>query len=219
MKGTGLTRREPYNLYMNKKYIDYLFSEVIKSNPKEDELYNEAEWLYLPKYFTNFRYLLGIKGDKPLLCIGINPSTAVPNNLDNTCKSAQNIALANNYNSFIMYNVYPQRATDPNDLDRELDINIHQESLKALTYAINELKVKDIWLAYGNLITKRKYLAKCLLDILNIILSYPDINLYYAGLILKSGHPHHPLYLKKDTKLNKYNPEELKKLISLLKEK
>ena len=32
------------------------------------------------------RFLLGEKGSKSLICIGINPSTAEPNNLDNTLK-------------------------------------------------------------------------------------------------------------------------------------
>ncbi|MFR6424354.1 MAG: DUF1643 domain-containing protein, partial [Oscillospiraceae bacterium] len=47
----------------------------------------------------------------PLICIGINPSTAQPGDLDNTLKSVERIALGNGYDSFTMFNVYPQRAT------------------------------------------------------------------------------------------------------------
>ena len=55
------------------------------------------------------------------MCIGINPSTAVPDRLDNTLKSAQRIALFNGYDSFIMFNVYAQRATDPDDMEKTMN--------------------------------------------------------------------------------------------------
>mgnify|MGYP007025192133 CR=1 FL=1 len=40
-----------------------------------------------------YRYLLGTRGSRPLLCLGVNPSTAVPGDLDNTLKSVERIAL------------------------------------------------------------------------------------------------------------------------------
>ncbi len=49
-------------------------------------------------------------GERLLICIGINPSTAAPGDLDNTLKSV-GIAAGRVYDSFLMFNVYAQRAT------------------------------------------------------------------------------------------------------------
>ena len=44
--------------------------------------YDPARWLYVPDFYTEYRYLLGTRGERPLLCIGVNPSTAEPDALD-----------------------------------------------------------------------------------------------------------------------------------------
>ena len=49
--------------------------------------FDRSRWLYVPDHYSEYRYLLGTKGQRPLVCIGINPSTAVPDRLDNTLKS------------------------------------------------------------------------------------------------------------------------------------
>ena len=46
-----------------------------------------------PDFYSEYRYILGTAGKKPLITIGINPSTAEPDNLDNTLKSVERIAL------------------------------------------------------------------------------------------------------------------------------
>ena len=53
----------------------------------------------------------------PLICVGINPSTAAPDALDNTLKSVERVAHFNGYDSFLMFNVYAQRATNPDDME------------------------------------------------------------------------------------------------------
>ena len=75
--------------------------------------FDRGRWIYVPDHYSEYRYILGTRGSHPLVCIGINPSTAIPDRLDNTLKSAERIALHNGYDSFIMFNVYAQRATDP----------------------------------------------------------------------------------------------------------
>ena len=80
--------------------------------------YDAEKWLYVPDFYTEYRYILGTRGKKPLICIGINPSTAAPDALDNTLKSVSRIAGGNGYDSWIMFNVYAQRATRPEDMDR-----------------------------------------------------------------------------------------------------
>ena len=121
-------------------------------------------WYYEPHTYLPYRYVLGRVGRHPLVCIGINPSTAQPGALDPTLKSVERLANANGFDSWIMFNVYPQRATDPNDMDRVPD--------RALPGLMREMvaltRERDIpWVTFG----KRS----------------------------KKGHPHHPLYLRKDS--------------------
>ena len=36
--------------------------------------YDVQQWLFVPNEYTEYRYILGTRGKKPLICIGINPS-------------------------------------------------------------------------------------------------------------------------------------------------
>ncbi len=75
----------------------------------------ETKWLYFNNSLNSHRYILGEKGDRILACIGVNPSTAYPENLDPTLNSVKNIALHNGFDGWVMYNLYPQRSTNPKD--------------------------------------------------------------------------------------------------------
>ena len=55
--------------------------------------YDVEKWLYVPNSYSEYRYILGSRGKKPLICIGINPSTAAPDALDPTLQSVNRIAL------------------------------------------------------------------------------------------------------------------------------
>ncbi len=170
--------------------------------------YDKERWLYVPDFYSEYRYILGTRGDTPLICIGINPSTAAPDDLDNTLKSVERIAHSNGYDSFIMFNAYAQRATDPDDMERICNELLHEENMKAFEYVLNLSKDKPaIWAAWGNIIEKRPYLPDCVRSMIEIGNKY-DAVWYSAGKISKKGHPHHPLYLKKDTPLDIFDINE-----------
>ena len=167
--------------------------------------YDRSRWLYVPDHYSEYRYILGTKGERPLICIGINPSTAAPDDLDNTLKSVERIALNNGYDSFIMFNVYAQRATDPDDMERECNALLHEENMKAFEYVLRLSKEPPaVWAAWGNIIEKRRYLPECVRSMIEIAGKY-EARWYSAGKISKKGHPHHPLYLKKDTPLDAFD--------------
>lgn len=167
--------------------------------------YDKNRWLYVPDFYSEYRYILGTRGEKPLICIGINPSTAAPDDLDNTLKSVERIALHNGYDSFIMFNVYAQRATDPDDMERECNPTLHEENMKAFEYVLRLSKDQPaVWAAWGNIIEKRHYLSDCVRSMIEIAGKY-EARWYSAGKISKKGHPHHPLYLKKDTPLDDFD--------------
>lgn len=183
--------------------------------PNED--YDVDKWLFVPNNYTEFRYILGTKGKNPLICIGINPSTAKPDCLDNTLKSVERIALHNGFDSFIMFNVYAQRATNPSDMDKELNHELHRENMNAFRHILKTARENGslpcVWASWGNIITTRKYLTACLSDMIEIGKDY-EANWVCCGKVSKLGHPHHPLYLKKDSPLDKFDIENYLTLIN-----
>ena len=92
------------------------FEELLKEARTPGHGYDCDKWLYVPARYEEYRYILATTGQKPLICIGVNPSTAAPGDLDNTLKSVERIALGNGFDSFVMFNLYAQRATDPDSI-------------------------------------------------------------------------------------------------------
>ena len=68
------------------------FREALEAAQTPSPDYDITKWLYAPNFYSEYRYILGTRGKKPLICIGVNPSTAEPDHLDNTLKSVQQIA-------------------------------------------------------------------------------------------------------------------------------
>lgn len=89
-----------------------------------------TNWLYNCNKDDSIRYVLGEKGHNTLACIGINPSTAKPNDLDRTLESVKRIARFNGYDGWVMYNIYPLRATDPVQLPIEMNYDNRLRSRK-----------------------------------------------------------------------------------------
>ena len=185
--------------------IDVLtFADALKGSDQKD--YDTEKWLYVPDFYSEYRYILGTRGKNPLICIGINPSTAEPDNLDNTLKSVERIALGNSFDSFIMFNVYAQRATSPKDMEKELNPLLHRENMKAFEYVLSLAEKEPcVWAAWGTIIEERDYLTDCVLDMIEIGMKY-NARWVSAGSRSKNkGHPHHPLYLKKDSVIEPFD--------------
>jgi hypothetical protein len=185
------------------------FDEALAAANRPSPDYDYQKWLYVPNVYSEYRYILGTRGDKPLICVGINPSTAAPDDLDNTLKSVERVALHNGYDSFIMLNVYAQRATDPDDMEQTYNSALHAENMKAFAYALSldQAKSPAVWAAWGTIIEKRDYLPACVRDMIDIGNSY-NARWFSAGKRSKKGHPHHPLYLRKDSPLDPFDVDE-----------
>ena len=181
------------------------FEEALASSAASTE-YDVEKWLYAPNFYSEYRYILGTRGKNPLICVGINPSTVKPDALDNTLKSVQRIAYGNGFDSFLMFNVYAQRATRPDDMERQCNLRLHEENMKAFRHLLSIGERPAVWAAWGAIIEKRKYLPQCVADMLAISREY-DAEWFCAGPISKKGHPHHPLYLRKDEKLKPFDTE------------
>lgn len=187
--------------------IDVLaFEDALKPSPGVS--YDRNVWLYVPDFYSEYRYILGTRGQRPLICIGVNPSTARPDALDRTLQSVQRVALRNGYDSFIMFNVYAQRATVPGDMEKQLNPALHRENLNAFRWVLERSGAAPaVWAAWGNVIEVRDYLPRCVLDMVEVGKSFGAV-WYTAGKKSKSGNPHHPLYLPSDSTLDPFNVEE-----------
>ncbi|MBO5570454.1 MAG: DUF1643 domain-containing protein [Clostridia bacterium] len=185
---------------------DIRFRSALERALLPSDEYDVKRWLFVPNTYTEYRYILGTRGVKPLICIGVNPSTARPDALDPTLKSVQRIALGNGFDSFIMFNVYAQRATSPDDMDADCCMALHRENLEAFDYILSLSQQPAVWAAWGAVIEKRKYLPQCVRDMAELGVQH-GARWFRCGKVSKQGHPHHPLYLKKDEPLVAFDIE------------
>jgi len=193
---------------------------------------NETErWVYVydknypTEYeFTNVRYILGEKFDKAkqkaLVCIGINPSTAVPEDLDATLKRVKNHAIQNGYGAWYMLNVYPQRATNPDNMDKECNEDIHAKNVENIEKLFEKLPSADIWCAWGSNINKRTYLKYCLKQIAEKIQSFENKDFKYFKKEIsdttRNTEPEHPLHPIASIKTKGLQVFDLKKYLETI---
>ena len=180
---------------------DLLGFEAAKNAPSGDS-YDTRKWLYVPPFYAEYRYVLGTAGSKPLLCVGLNPSTAGPDKLDNTLKSVERVALFNGFDSFLMMNLYAQRATRPGDMDKERCDFLHRENLRAFRFLLHH--TQTVWAAWGAVMATRGYLFACVRDF-GAVAEEASARWVTAGKRSMKGHPHHPLYLRGDSALEPFD--------------
>lgn len=175
--------------------------------------------LYETNTDNTCRFVLGKYGEKPLICLGINPSTATDVNDDNTIKAVSATIERNKdkYDGYIMLNVYPLRATNPDDLPNDVNDDYIEENLHHIEAVLKNVpeERRVIWAAWGSLIEKRKYLSGSLKKIVALADEYKCKWVKKDQGKRTFRHPHHPLYLAADEPLkafeiNKYCQDELK---------
>lgn len=156
-----------------------------------------TQWIWDRTDDNSSRFTLGIIGPDPLVCFGINPSTAVPGNLDPTVTRVSNFAARNGFDSWVMCNVSPQISTDPKGMHLALDPELKAANEHHIAQLVNG-KPLTMLAAWGVLIESRPYLVEAMRD----IVSLPElVNCTWVSLgpLTKAGHPRHPLYLKSTT--------------------
>ena len=91
-------------------------------------------------------------------------------------------------------------------MEKTCNVSLHKENLEAFRYVLSISENPAVWAAWGTIIEKRDYLPLCLKDMLEVGQTY-GAKWYCAGKISKKGHPHHPLYLRKDEKIRPFDVE------------
>ena len=157
------------------------------------------------------RFILKNKGTKPLIVLGLNPSTADESESDATIRkiigfiSRWNEAKTKDFDSFIMVNLYPLRETSPVKLlQKTKDENIHKRNLEILSSLLDENPFGHILLCYGDSVELVKWLKKCRDDIFTLLNQYPCLHLYRLGNLTHLGNPRHPSRLSYNTELTPF---------------
>ena len=163
------------------------------------------EWLYEIDAENSIRYMLGTVGKRTLVCFGINPSTAEPDNLDPTLESVERIALNNGFDSWVMFNVYPKRDTHFEKLHDICNDAAHKENMRIIKKYFDSKAEVSVWVAWGDHIYEREYLIPCFKEIYGSI-KKDKVSWVSIGAN-KSGSPKHPLYKKGTSKLKEYDIE------------
>ena len=99
-----------------------------------------------------------------------------------------------------MFASTPGAATRPDDMESVPATRCSMRRTEGPSGISLSVPGPALWAAWGNIIEKRGYLMDCMRDFAADA-SAAGAEWFTAGPLLKSGHPHHPLYLKGDTKL------------------
>lgn len=150
------------------------------------------------------RYVLKKEGMNPLVVLGVNPSTADDVSTDRTIARVRGFAERLGFDSFIMLNVYPLRSTKIEHLPSEVDTELHRRNVRQICGEISRMESPTILIAYGNSISRKKYLRACLNDILAQFSTIKSAKFIRLGSLTRKGNPRHPLMCRKDIDIQRY---------------
>lgn len=162
-----------------------------------------SQWIYNPSDDGKARFVLGVEGQNPLVCFGINPSIAVPGKLDPTVTRVRNIAARNQFDSWVMLNVYPQISTDPNEIHRVFDPELKAANERHIEQLLGGRPLTILG-AWGGLLDSRSYFRALLADIVKVT-DVSGSTWVSLGGPLGGGHPRHPSRARNDLVLEPFD--------------
>jgi hypothetical protein len=136
------------------------------------------------------RFVLGTAGENPLICFGVNPSTATPSKLDLTVTRVREYANRRGNDSWVMLNLYAQRSTDPSAMHDAYLPELKAENERQIANLIDG-RTLTLLAAWGDRIMFRPYLSEMLAGIVEIA-DASSCDWVSIGEPLKAGHPRHP---------------------------
>ena len=149
-----------------------------------------AGWIFEPNDDDTARFVLGTMGVNPLICFGVNPSTAKPNDLDHTLRRVRGYATRNGHDSWLMLNLYAQRSTDPKGIHAAYLPELKAENERHIAELIDG-RTQTLLAAWGGTIRTRPYLRTLLADIVTIT-DASSCSWRSIGGLTDDGHPRHP---------------------------
>lgn len=134
-----------------------------------------------------------------LMWIMLNPSTADHLQDDPTIRRCISLSRREGAGGIVVCNLFALRSPNPTALLKAEDPIGPENDSYILEFAKSSNKIICAWGANGGLLKRNQAVMKLLKD--------EESKLYCLGTT-KQGHPRHPLYLKCDTELVRYKPEE-----------
>ncbi len=156
---------------------------------------------FLYEHDGNNRYVFGTFGDRPLICLGLNPSDANPKYSDSTFRNVSKIAFLYSYDSVIMLNIFLSLLTTGIS---EIDSKILDKNLKTIEKVISAFEKKnnevDILCAWGSGV-KRKNFSEYFKKLWEILDKY---NIKYFKIAGDEKHPRKPNRIKIEKVLTEF---------------
>ena len=159
--------------------------------------------LYHSDNEDRWRYVLGQSGERPLITIGLNPSTATQEKADPTVARVQRVAELHGFDGFVMLNLYPVRATDYRTLPAKVDALAYAQNLDRIDELVGQYPAPTIWAAWGAPVVHHGYFIKAR-DALYERLAKHQPDWRRFGELTASGHPRHASRLNYSWKLEPY---------------
>lgn len=132
-------------------------------------------------------------GGATLQLIGLNPSTANAESDDPTIRRIITLAKSNGYGGIVMTNLFPFITAYP----KELLADDHYISRNDFVLKAVKIDCEDVCFCWGNFNFPER--------IYSVVEMFPDALCFGKN---KNGSPKHPLYLKSETKLIKFQDHE-----------
>jgi hypothetical protein len=133
------------------------------------------------------------KTKKPLVFIGLNPSTADEVKNDPTVERMERRARAMGYGGLIVVNIFAFRATDPMDMidsaEAGIDVIGRDNDMAIVKAAIASGTIVCGWGSHGTLCERGRIVKNLLIDSFS-----SGEGVTHLGLT-KNGQPKHPLYI------------------------
>ena len=152
----------------------------------------------------DIRYLLAESGGENLLWIGLNPSTANEEKLDPTSRNIRRISAQLGYEGWLLGNLYPIRASRPDDLPAQKNEQLFWENIQFLNslFSAGQLRISGVVLARGDNIDRfiLTYLREAAYWLHERLQKYEPV--YHCIGSTQKGNPYHPSPQVVNTKLD-----------------
>lgn len=151
--------------------------------------------IYLADDTKRLRFKLGKSGDRKLIVIGLNPSTAHQEKSDTTIAKVEKAGKQNGFVGFVMLNLYPLRETAISRLPENKNDEDYEKNLKIIEEIVKREPQPVVWAAWGEKIMARRYFVAAA-QRLFVCLEKCGTSWVQFGPLTASDHPRHPSRLR-----------------------
>lgn len=160
--------------------------------------------IYLSENEDRWRYLLGASGSRPLLTIGLNPSTATRERADPTVARVRRVAELHGFDGFVMMNLCAVRATDYRTLPVRTAPDAYERNLERIEAMVAQHASPTIWATWGQPVVHRNYFLRARDELYRRLARYEPAWVR-LGSLTATGHPRHASRLDYSWRLERFD--------------